>query len=43
MNWHYGSDIYVSRDALIAFAWSAPMRDLAAKVGFSDVERKKLL
>ncbi|MCW2410381.1 MULTISPECIES: hypothetical protein [unclassified Sphingobium] len=43
MNWHYGSDIYVSRDALIAFAWSAPMRDLAAKVQLSDVGLKKLL
>ena len=28
---------------LRAFAWSAPMRDLAAKVGMSDVGLKKLL
>lgn len=28
---------------LQAFAWSAPMRDLAAKVGMSDVGLKKLL
>jgi hypothetical protein len=28
---------------LIAFAWSAPMRDLAAKVGISDVGLRKLL
>jgi hypothetical protein len=42
MSWHHGS-VYVSRDALISFAWSAPMRDLAAKVGLSDVGLKKLL
>lgn len=28
---------------VIAFAWSAPMRDLAAKVGVSDVGLRKLL
>ena len=28
---------------LIAFAWSAPMRELAARVGMSDVGLKKLL
>ena len=28
---------------LIAFAWSAPMRDLAARVGMSDVGLRKLL
>lgn len=28
---------------VIAFAWSAPMRELAAKVGISDVGLKKLL
>ena len=28
---------------LIVFAWSAPMRDLAARVGMSDVGLKKLL
>lgn len=30
-------------DDLIAFAWSAPMRDLAAKVGLSDVGLRKIL
>lgn len=40
----YGyNDIYVMPDDLRAFAWSAPMRDLAAKVGLSDVGLKKLL
>lgn len=33
----------VTLDDLIAFAWSAPMRELAAKVGMSDVGLKKLL
>jgi hypothetical protein len=28
---------------VIAFAWSAPMRDLAARIGISDVGLKKLL
>ena len=32
-----------TRDQLYEFAWSAPMRDLAAKVGMSDVGLKKLL
>jgi len=31
----------VMLDDLIAFAWSAPMRELAAKVGMSDVGMKK--
>jgi len=35
--------MYVSPDDLSAFAWGAPMRDLAAKVGMSDVGLKKLL
>jgi len=43
MNWFNRDDINVSRDFLVAFAWSAPMRDLAAKVGLSDVGLKKLL
>lgn len=34
---------YVSHEALTAFAWSAPMRDLAAKVGISDVGLRKIL
>ncbi|WP_152998882.1 hypothetical protein [Sphingopyxis sp. H115] len=43
MGWIRHDDIYVSPEALIAFAWSAPMRDLAKKVGISDVGLKKLL
>lgn len=40
----YGYDaIQVSRDSLLEFAWSAPMRTLAAKVGMSDVGLKKML
>lgn len=40
----YGqTDILVLPQDLQGFAWSAPMRDLAAKVGFSDVGLKKLL
>src|ERR1044072_575990 len=39
----YGSnDILVMPDDLRAFAWSAPMRDLAAKLDLSDVGLKKL-
>ena len=34
---------HVAPADLIAFAWSAPMRDLAARVGMSDVGLKKLL
>lgn len=37
------TEIHVTPDDLIAFAWSAPMRDLAIKVGISDVGLKKLL
>eukprot|EP01041_Mallomonas_annulata_P024361 gene24361-45089_t len=40
---HGQNDIYVSPDALQQFAWSAPMRNLAAKVGISDVGLKKFL
>jgi hypothetical protein len=36
-------DILVLPDDLIAFDWSAPMRDLAAKLDLSDVGLKKLL
>ncbi|WP_412033242.1 hypothetical protein ACLIR7_09580 [Nitratireductor aquimarinus] len=40
----YGGNRFLVRPAdLIAFAWSAPMRDLAAKLGMSDVGLKKLL
>jgi hypothetical protein len=41
--WYGQNNFYVSRDALQQFAWSAPMRDLAAKVGISDVGLKKLM
>ena len=37
------NDILVLPDDLIAFAWSAPMRDLAAKLELSDAGLKKLL
>lgn len=41
MSW---SENYLARpEDVIAFAWSAPMRDLAAKVGISDVGLRKLL
>jgi len=36
-------DILVLPQDLQDFAWSAPMRDLAAKIGLSDVGLKKLL
>lgn len=39
----YGDKICVSRSALVQFAWSAPMRDLAAKLDISDVGLKKIL
>lgn len=40
----YGrGNISVLPDDLIAFAWSAPMRDLAARIGISDVGLRKLL
>lgn len=40
----YGyNDIMVLPDELTKFAWSAPMRDLATKIGISDVGLKKLL
>jgi hypothetical protein len=37
------NDILVLPDDLREFAWSAPLRDLAQKVGLSDVGLKKLL
>jgi hypothetical protein len=37
------NDILVSPDDLITFAWSAPMRDLAAELDLSDVGLRKLL
>jgi hypothetical protein len=40
---YYLDDILVLPQDLQDFAWSAPMRDLAAKVGISDVGLKKLL
>lgn len=44
MHRYYGwDDILVMPDDIRAFAWSAPMRDLAAQVCLSDVGLKKLL
>ena len=44
MHRYYGArGIHVLPDDLTAFAWSAPMRDLAAKIGLSDVGLRKLL
>ncbi|QWW71177.1 hypothetical protein [Rhizobium sp. WYJ-E13] len=45
MSTRYGSwnDILVLPEDLIAFAWSAPMRDLAAKLDISDVGLRKQL
>lgn len=43
MNYGYYSDILVVPQDLQNFAWSAPMRDQAAKIGLSDVGLKKLL
>ncbi len=43
MGWIRHDDIFVAPQALIDFAWSAPMRDLAKRVGISDVGLKKLL
>jgi hypothetical protein len=40
---YYWEDISVLPDDLRAFAWSAPMRDLAAKLDISDVGLKKRL
>lgn len=40
---YYSHDVQVYRDRLIEFAWSAPMRELAAKLEMSDVGLKKLL
>lgn len=42
-NYYFGGCIRVSRGTLTAFAWSAPMRDLANRVGVSDVGLRKLL
>lgn len=39
-NWN---DILVLPEDLIAFAWSAPMRDLAGKLDISDVGLRKQL
>jgi hypothetical protein len=37
------NDILVAPEHAITFAWSAPLRDLAPKIGISDVGLKKLL
>jgi len=34
--------IQVLPEDLIKFAWSEPVRDLAAKIGMSDVDLRKL-
>ncbi len=43
MYWIGDNGFLAHPDDLSAFAWSAPMRDLAARVGLSDVGLKKLL
>jgi hypothetical protein len=43
MSYGYRSDILLLPQDLQDFAWSAPMRDLATKIGLSDVGLKKLL
>lgn len=44
MRYGYGTnEILALRQDLQDFAWSAPMRDLAAKIGLPDVGLKKLL
>ena len=43
MSYTYHSDVLVLPQDLQDFAWSAPMRDLAVKIGLSDVGLKKLL
>jgi hypothetical protein len=44
LNYAYArTEVLVLPQDLQDFAWSAPMRDLAAKVGLSDVGLKKLL
>lgn len=35
--------VHFSREALTAFAWSAPMRDLGSRIGLSDVGLRKSL
>lgn len=42
-NWCWRNDYLALPEDVIAFAWSAPMRDLAGKVGVSDVALKKML
>lgn len=41
--WDRWRPVSVLPDDLIVFAWSAPMRELAAKVGISDVGLRKML
>lgn len=44
MRYGYGGNQFLAEpQALQDFAWSAPMRDLAAKIGISDVGLRKLL
>jgi hypothetical protein len=42
-NWYRRNDYLALPEDVIAFAWSAPMRDLAGRVGVSDVALKKIL
>lgn len=42
-NWYSRNDYLALPEDVIAFAWSAPMRNLAGKVGISDVALKKTL
>lgn len=40
----WSQDSFLARpEDVLAFAWSAPMRDLAGKIGISDVGLRKLL
>lgn len=42
-NWYRRNEYLALPEDVIAFAWSAPMRELAAKIGISDVALKKML
>jgi hypothetical protein len=42
-NWYWRNEYPALPEDVIAFAWSAPMRELAAKIGISDVALKKML
>lgn len=42
-SWYWEGRLSVTRDNLVAYAWSAPMRELAADLGMYDTGLKKLL